>query len=106
MTEGFMGEIRAFASDETPPYWLPCDGRRLPISGYQALFAIFGVAFGGDGRTNFALPDLRDMIAIHRPEYETGHRIAIAEAPPATEVQELLALNFCICVHGVFPLRS
>ena len=71
--EGFLGEIRAFASDEIPEFWLPCDGRMLPINGNQALFATFGPAYGGDGIRNFALPDLRDKIAIHR-EYETGKR--------------------------------
>ena len=103
--EGFLGEIRAFASDEIPEYWLPCDGRMLPIQGHQALFATFGPEFGGDGRTNFALPDLRDKIAIHR-EFHPGQRLGIATTPPATEVQELLALNLCICINGEFPVRS
>lgn len=48
----------------TPKGWLPCDGRLLPITGNQALFAIIGTIYGGDGRTNFALPDLRGRAVV------------------------------------------
>jgi microcystin-dependent protein len=54
----FLGEIRAFTSD-LPQGWLPCDGRELPISQNSLLFATIGPAYGGNGRTTFALPDLR-----------------------------------------------
>ena len=54
----FAGEIRSFAS-ELPRDWLPCDGRQLKISQNQALFALLGTTYGGDGVETFALPDLR-----------------------------------------------
>jgi microcystin-dependent protein len=57
----FLGEIRAFASD-LPQNWLPCDGRELAINGNQALFSTLGTRYGGNGRTTFALPDLRGRV--------------------------------------------
>lgn len=54
----FIGEIRVFALTFTPAGWAPCDGRLLSIAQNQALFAILGPTYGGDGRTNFALPNL------------------------------------------------
>jgi microcystin-dependent protein len=57
--------IRVFASGYTPSAaWIPCDGRLLPIQTNQALFAQLGVTFGGNGTTNFAVPDLRGRVAM------------------------------------------
>lgn len=47
-----------------PSGWLFCDGRLLPIAQYQALFSLLGITFGGDGRTTFALPDLRGRVPV------------------------------------------
>lgn len=55
----FLGEIRAFAFGIIPTGWLPCDGRTLTVSQNAALFSLLGNRYGGDGRTTFALPDLR-----------------------------------------------
>ncbi|WP_342448689.1 tail fiber protein [Tamlana crocina] len=63
--EGFIGEIRMFAGNFAPRSWALCDGQLLAISQYQALFSILGTTYGGDGRTTFALPDLRGRVAIH-----------------------------------------
>ena len=63
--EGFVGEIRLFAGDFPPRYWAFCEGQLLPINQNQALFSILGTQYGGDGTTNFALPDLRGRVAIH-----------------------------------------
>jgi microcystin-dependent protein len=59
MSDYFIGEIRAFSGAWTPSNWLPCDGRSLLIQKYNALFALLGVRYGGDGKTNFNIPDLR-----------------------------------------------
>jgi microcystin-dependent protein len=59
MDYGTLGEIRLFAGTFAPSRWAYCDGRLLPISNNQALFSILGSTFGGDGRTNFALPNLK-----------------------------------------------
>ncbi len=63
--EGFIGEIRMFAGNFAPRSWAFCDGQLLPINQNQALFSILGTTYGGDGRTTFALPDLRGRVAIH-----------------------------------------
>lgn len=59
MSEPFIGEIRIWANNFAPRGWLPCDGRLVPISQNTALFAILGVTYGGNGTSNFALPNLQ-----------------------------------------------
>ena len=62
MADGFIGEIRAFGFNFTPNGWLACDGSTYNINNFQALFAIVGVQFGGNGSTNFKVPDLRGIV--------------------------------------------
>lgn len=62
--DGYIGEIRMFAGAFAPSGWAFCDGSLLPVSSNTALFSIIGTIYGGDGRTNFALPDLRGRVAI------------------------------------------
>jgi len=61
----FIGEISIFAGNFAPRGWAQCDGQLLPINQYQSLYSILGTAYGGDGRTTFALPDLRGRVPIH-----------------------------------------
>jgi len=63
--EPFLGQIIMFGGNFAPRGWAFCDGQLLPISAYSALFSILGTTYGGDGRTTFALPDLRGRAAIH-----------------------------------------
>ena len=58
-----LGEIRSFAGPYAPNGWLLCDGSLLNISEYEALYSLIGTSYGGDGRVNFALPDLRGRLA-------------------------------------------
>ncbi|MFD2724914.1 phage tail protein [Hyunsoonleella rubra] len=60
----FIGEIRIFAGNFPPRGWAFCDGQTLPINQNTALFSILGTTYGGDGRTTFALPDLRGRAVI------------------------------------------
>jgi microcystin-dependent protein len=62
--EAFIGEIRMVAFNYAPMGWLFCDGSILQISQYQALFALIGNQFGGNGSTTFALPDLRSRFPL------------------------------------------
>lgn len=62
--EGFLGEVRIFAGNFAPRSWAFCEGQLLPISSNSALFSILGTIYGGDGRTTFALPDLRGRAPI------------------------------------------
>jgi len=64
MSEPFIGEIRIFGLNFEPRGWAACDGRLLPISQYTALFSILGTTYGGDGRTVFALPNLKGRIPL------------------------------------------
>ena len=63
--EPFIGEIRMFAGNFAPGGWAFCDGQLLSISQNSALFSLLGTIYGGDGRTSFALPDLRGRVPIH-----------------------------------------
>lgn len=65
MAEPFLSEIRIMSFDFPPKGWAFCNGQLLPIMQNQALFSLLGTTFGGDGRVNFALPDLRDRTPIH-----------------------------------------
>lgn len=60
----FIGEVKLFAGNFAPRGWAFCEGQLLPISQNSALFSILGTTYGGDGRTTFALPDLRGRVAI------------------------------------------
>lgn len=65
MSEPFIGQIIMFGGNFAPRGWALCDGQILPISQNTALFSILGTTYGGDGRTTFALPDLRGRVPIH-----------------------------------------
>jgi len=60
----FIGEIRIFTGSFAPVGWFLCQGQLLPISSYQALFAIIGTTYGGNGTTNFQLPDLQGRVIL------------------------------------------
>ena len=64
MSEPFLGEIIMFGGNFAPRGWMICDGQLLAISSNSALFSILGTIYGGDGRTTFALPDLRGRVAM------------------------------------------
>ncbi|WP_299219384.1 tail fiber protein [uncultured Aquimarina sp.] len=63
--EPFLGQIILFGGNFAPRGWALCDGQLLPISSNSALFSILGTVYGGDGRTTFALPDLRGRVPMH-----------------------------------------
>lgn len=81
--EPFLGMIAYFGFTFTPRGWHECDGTLLPISQYTALFALLGPKFGGDGRTNFALPKITPM------KTETGDTV-----------------KAYIALEGIFPPRD
>jgi microcystin-dependent protein len=65
MAEPFVAELRMMSFGYAPRGWAMCNGQLLPINQNQALFSLLGTTFGGDGQTNFALPDLRGQTPIH-----------------------------------------
>jgi len=64
--EPYIGQIQTFAFNYAPRGWAKCDGTLLAIANYQSLFALIGTTYGGDGRVNFALPDLRSRNIVHQ----------------------------------------
>jgi microcystin-dependent protein len=65
MSEPFLGEIKIISWNFPPKGWAFCNGQFLPINQNQALFALFGTRYGGNGQTTFALPDLRGKVPMH-----------------------------------------
>jgi microcystin-dependent protein len=64
-TEPFLGEVRLFAFTYPPKGWALCNGQLMSISQNAALFSILGTTYGGNGTTNFALPNLQGKVAVH-----------------------------------------
>jgi microcystin-dependent protein len=65
MADPFLSEIRIFSFNFAPKGWAQCNGQLLPINQNQALFSLLGTTYGGNGQTNFALPDLRSRVPFH-----------------------------------------
>lgn len=89
MAEPFLAETRIMSFNFPPRSWAMCNGQLLPINQNQGLFSLLGTSFGGDGRVNFALPDLRGRTPIHfgnahtlgERAGEAAHTLSIAEMP-------------------------
>jgi microcystin-dependent protein len=94
MAEPFLSELRIMSFEFAPKGWALSNGQLLPINQNQALFSLLGTTFGGDGRVNFALPDLRGRTPIHVGSGHTlgerggeqAHTLSIAELPTHTHV--------------------
>ena len=71
--EELIGTIKLFAGNFAPHGWLICDGRLLNITQNAALFSIIGTTYGGDGRTTFALPDLRGRVPVGFGQSQLPH---------------------------------
>jgi microcystin-dependent protein len=65
MSNPFLAEIRIFAGNFAPRGWASCDGQLLPISQNTALFSLIGTFYGGNGTTNFALPNFEGSAPMH-----------------------------------------
>jgi len=72
MSEPFLSEIKVVSFNFPPKGWAPCNGQLLPINQNQALFALLGTTYGGNGQTNFALPNLRGRVPIHFGSHTLG----------------------------------
>ena len=90
MAQPYLGEIRLASFNFAPRGWALCNGQLLPIIQNQALFAILGTTYGGNGTSNFALPDLRGRMPMHwgtggavlgERKGEEAHTLTIGEMP-------------------------
>lgn len=101
MAEPFIGEIRLFSFGFAPAYWATCDGQTLNISQNQALYALLGTTYGGNGTTTFNLPDLRGRTILH-PD-GTTYREGVkggSEAVALNATSQLPAHTHGICANS------
>jgi microcystin-dependent protein len=88
----FMGEVKIISWNFAPKGWALANGQLLPINQNQALFSLFGTMYGGDGRVNFALPNLQGRVPIHtgagfiqgQAGGEATHTLTVNEVPAHT----------------------
>lgn len=89
MSNPFLSEIRVMSFGFAPRGWALCNGQLLPIAQNQALFSLLGTTYGGNGQTNFALPNLQGRVPMHTGNGHTlgesageqGHTLTISELP-------------------------
>ena len=113
MGNPYIGEIRIFSFNFAPKGWAQCNGQLLPINQNQALFSILGTTYGGNGQTNFAIPDMRGRLPIYQgagflegqrggeefhtltqqemPQHVHGGQVQTLNATTATPTTNLLA---------------
>ena len=92
MSTPFLSEIKIFSFGFAPKGWALCNGQFLPINQNQALFALLGTTYGGNGQTTFALPNLRGRVPMHMGNGHTlgeasgqeAHTISVSELPQHT----------------------
>ena len=134
MSNPFLAEIRIFAGNFAPRGWAQCNGQLMAISQNTAVFSLLGTMYGGDGKSNFALPNFESRMPMHvgqgpglslRTQGETGgvESVALVATPlpgsPAAPVSAsvgfrpqvqtmspFLVLNFIIALQGIFPARN
>jgi microcystin-dependent protein len=100
VSEPFLGEIRMFGFNFAPQGWALCDGQVLPISQNEALFALLGTTYGGDGTTTFALPNLQSRVPIHQG-HGAGLSNYVAGHAGGTETVKLTATQMPSHTHSV-----
>ena len=104
--EPLIGEIRMFAGNFAPEGWAFCDGQELKLKAHTALFSIIGTTYGGNGKTTFALPDLRGRAPMHPTAGAAGESGAIAARDDALAPPGYLYVNFIIALTGAYPSRG
>ena len=121
MEKPLMGSVILFAGTFAPEGWAKCDGQLLAITNHQALFSLLGTTYGGDGRTTFALPDLRGRSPLGAgtgpglPKNYLGERTSskfkldgnLDDNIESKIGQEHgLAMTYIIAIDGIYPSRS
>lgn len=90
MDDGYLAQVMLFAGNFAPRNWAFCDGRILQINPNTALFSLLGTMYGGDGKSSFALPDLREKDESGTPHL--GYQIGKP--------------SWIICTNGMYPTRD
>ena len=132
-SSAFIGQIANFAGNFAPAGWMQAAGQVISIAQNTALFSILGTTYGGDGKTTFALPDLRGRVAVGADAADplgtafgqASTTLTVAQLPPhdhtlpgggvtgttgggqpVTDDQPSLAVNYLIATNGIFPPRD
>jgi microcystin-dependent protein len=115
MAEPFLGEVRIFSFNFAPKGWALCNGQILPINQNQALFALLGTTFGGNGQTTFALPNMQgrciesanNIRPLGTVSGEQAHTLLLTEMPTHThQAQANDAVGTQIAPNGKFWARE
>lgn len=110
MEEAYIGTIKLFAGNYAPRGWMHCMGQILPIQQYQALYAVIGNTYGGNPGLNFKIPDLQGRVIAGAGNGPGLDPIEIAEtrniSTHGTSQQQVIGMNYIICVEGIFPVRE
>ena len=93
LADCMIGELTTFAGNFVPRGYALANGQIMDVFGNDALFSILGTTYGGDGRTNFSLPDIDNGLKHRRQDPSTGNYVE-------------LELKTLICVNGVYPSRN
>ncbi|HNL39145.1 MAG TPA: tail fiber protein [Saprospiraceae bacterium] len=101
MATPFLAEIKLFSFNFAPKGWALCNGQLMPINQNQALFSLLGTTYGGDGRVNFGLPDLRGRVPMHvgnghvqgERAGEEAHTLSVGEMPVHNHIVNAVAPN-------------
>lgn len=117
--DAYIGEIRMFAGNFAPKNWAFCDGSTLAISQNTALFSILDTTYGGDGTTNFGLPDFRGRVVVGAGQGAGLNTVELGEKGGPEQVNitpnegrmyqtqaPYCGINFIICLYGIFPPRN
>jgi microcystin-dependent protein len=103
--EPYLGNVTIFAGNFAPRSWMLCQGQLLPIAQYDALYALIGTTYGGDGQTSFALPDLRSRTAVHAGAGPGLSPIQLGQVG-GTESVTLTAVNIGSHTHPLLTLTG
>jgi len=125
-----IGEVKMFAGNFPPVDYALAEGQLLPVNQYQALFTVLGTYYGGNGNSNFALPDLRGRVPIgagmgpsldnvnlgqksgdawtggRQEQVAAGSGATVTGTAPISNMQPSTGLNFIICVNGYYPSQQ
>jgi microcystin-dependent protein len=110
----FLAEIKWVSFNFAPKGWAQCNGQLLPINQNQALFSLLGTTYGGDGRVNFALPNLRGRVPLHfgdgftqgQTGGEEAHTITVSELPQHIHLANGSSVNGVNAVDGTSVLAT
>ncbi len=94
--EDYLGDIKLTANGFAQRNWAYCEGQTLPIASNTALFSLLGTNYGGDGRTTFKLPDMREAEKTLRKQV----------LPKAVAEKTTGPLRYIICIKGTYPSRN